>query len=216
MDNNQQYPVATYGTLKVGQGNHHMIAIGVAQTRKGTLPGYELRATPGFPFVRALPEGQTGAVTVDVFDITPDRYPHVMRTLDMLEGYREDYESNHYVRQLLPIVFADGAMIMAWVYTGDNVGDHTSHYARQYGTTRAGDGYPLIEDGDWTPEKGRAAWKVKAAMPTVYDENADLYDEDEDDENLDNDERTTDARLAHDEHLETSGRRLALDLDDDL
>lgn len=200
----KQYPFATYGTLKTGMGNHRVIAIAVTRSRMGTLTGYEMRVVGNgsFPFIRALP-GDEGTVTVEVFDLDPERYPYIMRNLDMLEGYVEERDDNHYNRELLEITLDDGAKIMAWVYTGDHVGPKESHYSRQVrGNKRAGDLYPVIADGVWTPDAAHLAWKAHMALPNAYQAFDDLYDAD--DEGDEDDLTDEQAALVDDEAQEAA------------
>ena len=85
--------VAVYGTLRLGQGNHHVLSdnnaiyLGAFQSP----PEYTMYTMGGFP---ALVERGTTSIYMEVFKVDDKG----LKQVDSLEGYREDSETRHYNR----------------------------------------------------------------------------------------------------------------------
>ena len=114
--------VAVYGTLRLGQGNHHVMEVSNGEYLGTTrLPG-TIRAGQwsGFPYLTLEHPGEKGEFTAEVFRIPDGNLTH----LDRLEGYPSFYN-----RSVVSTKFGD-----AWIYHIED--EHT--YA-----------IPAIEGGDW-------------------------------------------------------------------
>ena len=114
--------VFVYGTLRVGESNHHLlcdahgVAYRVATTR--TAPRYTLLDLGRYP---ALVEGGSTAVVGELYRVAPA----ALAALDLLEGHPDLYERR-------PVWLADGASAEAYLLPGG----------------RAAGGIPL-PGGDW-------------------------------------------------------------------
>ena len=95
--------IAVYGTLRVGERNHHYAANAISNrpcTFKGTL--YDT----GWGFPAFVPQGKT-KVTAELVEVTMSDWADI----DHLEGYPRLYD-----RKLIPVTLPDGTTAEAWVY----------------------------------------------------------------------------------------------------
>ena len=105
----RKHIIFVYGTLRRGQGNHHLLNtskfIGVAKTKNE----YALYAS-GVPFL-----SRTSAVSQVVGEVYSVDQVTLMR-LDQLEGHPDFYK-----REIVEVVMQDGTELKAWVYFHDTV-----------------------------------------------------------------------------------------------
>lgn len=95
--------IAVYGTLRVGERNHHYAANAITNrpaTLKGTL--YDT----GYGFPAFAPEGDT-VVVAEVIEVTLADWAGI----DHLEGYPKLYD-----HKFITATLADDTPIEAWVY----------------------------------------------------------------------------------------------------
>ena len=127
--NDGMHMVYVYGTLRKGQGNHHLLDrskfLGMAKTKKK----YALYGS-GVPFL-----SRTGAISHVIGEVYAVDDATLSR-LDELEGHPDAYK-----REQAEVVLEDGTDLIAWIYFHDLV---------------RGD---LIESGDFlhrTPSRRRS------------------------------------------------------------
>ncbi len=108
--------IAVYGTLRVGRGNNGLMS-GMKHIGQGlTVEKYEMTAS-GIPFLNK--KKPTSRITVDVFEVTDERLPHI----DALEGYDpNNHEKSWYKREPVEVEFNDGKKITAEIYFNDDIG----------------------------------------------------------------------------------------------
>ncbi|MGM7700339.1 gamma-glutamylcyclotransferase family protein [Pseudalkalibacillus sp. Hm43] len=104
--------VFVYGTLRKGASNHHVLngARCVAENAwiKGTLYDTGL----GYPALSLSPHGKVHGEIFEVDDIG-------LQTLDQLEGFVADRESNLYERMVQKVTTRDG-LLDTYIYTVDH------------------------------------------------------------------------------------------------
>jgi gamma-glutamylcyclotransferase (GGCT)/AIG2-like uncharacterized protein YtfP len=100
------YPVAVYGTLKQGHGNHERHLCDSYYVGSGVTEDKLPLVISGLPFLYKEP-GTGYQVEVEVYQVTAS----VLRGLDGLEGH-----PNWYRRELTTILLDSGGSIEAWVY----------------------------------------------------------------------------------------------------
>lgn len=129
-------PVAVYGTLRTGQGNHARLLANnpaVLSMVVGTIEGYELHGLGGrggLPIVIPKPDS---LITVEVVLIDDSREGDLLRDdLDRLESFKpyDPSGSGIYDRVLAQAVI-DGSAVECWLYAAGeavdqaSLGDHT-------------------------------------------------------------------------------------------
>lgn len=143
----QPHPVFVYGTLRPGQGNHHLLTQAKKSEAPAALDGVAIYgAHRGFPY--AAEHDDPEAFTLgEVVWLSGDRAGRAARqNLDYLEGFDSDApSSSHYERVLRPVTYmdADGEpqMTDAWVYL-----------ARGPYRTQLSEAERIL-DGDWVAAK---------------------------------------------------------------
>jgi gamma-glutamylcyclotransferase (GGCT)/AIG2-like uncharacterized protein YtfP len=136
-----QLPFFVYGTLRRGQGNHHVIEADLEGARDARLAGHVLYGH-GLPYIAAC--GDPGsAVAGDLLLVAPARYERALRALDRLEGY-DPPRYALYVRTRVRAAFRDGTdgawqECDAWAYLG---GDSFRYDPRL-----------VIASGDWAARR---------------------------------------------------------------
>ncbi len=129
-----QLPIAVYGTLRVGYGNHRYMAGRTAEIATGVVEGYQL-VVDGLPYAR---QSTTGHLVVELMWPLPHIYDDVLADLDRLEGYRPEADSNHYSRTKVTVITADGQDVEAWLY---EAGEWAHRRLRSYPTVVASGDY---------------------------------------------------------------------------
>lgn len=112
-----RHPVAVYGTLRPGFGNDRLWhgQADCAADLVAYVDGYKLTTFgPGGGFPYASPEPDS-RITVNLVFPFLERYEHVLREMDYLEGAYED-GSGHYDRIAVTAYTAEGQSITAWLY----------------------------------------------------------------------------------------------------
>ncbi len=116
------YPVFVYGTLRPGQGNHHMMEDAVADTFEGKVTGVGIYgAHQGFPYASEH-EDPSAYVIGNVINLTDDQEGWKARqSMDHLEGFSKDHpSSSHYERILKEVEIVTPAggreTVKAWIY----------------------------------------------------------------------------------------------------
>ncbi len=125
-----QLPIAVYGTLRVGYGNHRYMAGRTVDIAAGVVEGYQL-VIDGLPYAR---QSTTGHLVVELMWPLPHIYDEVLADLDRLEGYRPDAEHNHYTRTQVTVTTTDGQDVEAWLY---EAGEWAHRRIRSYSTVVA-------------------------------------------------------------------------------
>lgn len=85
--------VAVYGSLRKGFGNHGRLLGAPLVGQTTTTQPYSMYSLGGFPMVQLEGE-KISPITVEIYDCNAEQ----LRSLDMLEGYRADSQSNFYNR----------------------------------------------------------------------------------------------------------------------
>ena len=116
--------VFVYGTLLVGEGNHHVAEPFLQRVREGTVRG-QLYNVVSYPALVLDDQGQQ--IVGEWFSVTEEG----LRRMDWLEGYSESSCHNHYERVW---VNDDTKQIEGFVYI------YTKEKAR---------GLELIKSGSW-------------------------------------------------------------------
>lgn len=127
--------VFVYGTLRSGQGNHHLLADAASIIRPAIATGLQLKVPShgGFPYAVPHPEARTVG---EIVTIPATQAEQALERLDRLEGYDADRpHQSHYLRVARTVQVA-GTTEQAWVYIA---GPHTRP-----------DELQPIPSGDWT------------------------------------------------------------------
>ena len=105
-------PIFTYGTLKKGFSNHRILDGKYDNMEKGVTKGV-LYNVACFP---ALIHGEE-AVKGEIFYISDESYNQVVRSMDWLEGYDQDYlKDSMYIREIVEVEKEDGNKIECYTY----------------------------------------------------------------------------------------------------
>jgi gamma-glutamylcyclotransferase (GGCT)/AIG2-like uncharacterized protein YtfP len=144
----QRLPVFTYGTLREGQHNAHLMDGAIYSRSTGRIDGVAIYGPGrGFPYAAESPDGE-GYTMGDLVALTSDRSGDWSReSLDGLEGFSSDqYSDSHYRRVTRDVSYtdADGTpqTTKAWVYLAG------SRAKRTLGEDER------IHDGDWVTARG--------------------------------------------------------------
>lgn len=116
--------VAVYGTLRKGFGNYNYHLNNNESKYIGsydTEPIYTMYSLGGFPGIK---EEGTASIKMEVFAVTPK----VFSKLDILEGYSEGRDNNHYERKVIETPYGKA---YTYIY---------NHSIK---------GRQIIESGDW-------------------------------------------------------------------
>ncbi len=110
----ERLPLAVYGTLRTGFGNHALLAGRIDRKAPGVVDGYEL-AVDRIPFARRAPGSR---LVVEVMWPTASHYDRVLADVDHLEGYSSEGEhrDNLYVRISVAVTTDQGYNVGAWLY----------------------------------------------------------------------------------------------------
>lgn len=146
----QRLPVFVYGTLREGQHNRGRFGNAVETSERGSVTGVAIYGADwGFPYARE--HDDPASVTVgDLVEVSDDgNGDYARHSLDMLEGFNNDWpEQSHYRRVVreVQVVGADGQerTVKAWTYlAGDYAAGRLTERER-------------IADGDWVGAKQAA------------------------------------------------------------
>lgn len=128
--------VFTYGTLREGQPNAHLLDGYTDSAVAAVAPGLALYTHPDGCFPYAVPV-RGHSIVGTLYALAPHTVPLALARLDCLEGHHPNSpETSHYVRTL-HTVQTSSALVTAWVYLA-------GHRAAATLTQQH-----LISDGDW-------------------------------------------------------------------
>ena len=110
----ERLPLAVYGTLRQGFGNHHLLTGRIQQIVPGYVAGYEL-VVDRIPY--ALPNPDATLVAEVVWPI-PALYDQVLADIDYLEGYDPHRHPQHnlYTRVPATATTPKHGEIRTWLY----------------------------------------------------------------------------------------------------
>lgn len=130
--------VFVYGTLRMGEPWHNLLAPYTTAVQPATLHGAELYwASDWYP---GLVKG-TGTVTGELAELDPLQMDAVLEVLDEFENYHGPGDpANQYEREVITVKTNDGARRDAWVYV----------WLRKTEDSRR------IPEGDWAAVRPRA------------------------------------------------------------
>jgi gamma-glutamylcyclotransferase (GGCT)/AIG2-like uncharacterized protein YtfP len=113
-------PLAVYGTLRSGFGNHGLLAGRIHRAAAGLVSGYEL-VVDRIPYARRRPGGR---LVVEAVWPTPAMYDRVLSDVDHLEGYdpHGDPADNLYQRVAVTVTVGPGDNVRAWLYEMGSLG----------------------------------------------------------------------------------------------
>ena len=129
----ERLPIAVYGTLRVGHGNHRLVAGRTSDIVSGVVHSHEL-VVDGLPFARP---STVGGLLVEVVWPVSELYDDVLAELDRLEGFRPDHGDSFYVRREV-LVSTEQGDVRAWLY---EAGERARRSLRLH---------PRVESGDYT------------------------------------------------------------------
>lgn len=146
----QRLPVFVYGTLREGQGNRGRFGPAIESSERGSVSGVAIYGADwGFPYARE--HDDPSSVTVgDLVEVSANfDGDHARNSLDMLEGFNNNWpEQSHYRRVVrdVQVTGEDGQArtVRAWTYL-----------AGDYAAGRLTEG-ERIADGDWVSAKQQA------------------------------------------------------------
>lgn len=103
--------VFVYGTLQSGEHNNHLLNQ-EKFVSKATTEGTFILRDAGFPYAHPSDGREAFPVCGEVFTCSPES----LANLDILEGYEEGREYNHYERVAIMAKLDDGATIPCYMY----------------------------------------------------------------------------------------------------
>ncbi len=109
-DSTRKHRVFVYGTLKRGNGNHHLLAHSEFIGKATTAPEFRLLSAFRNVFPYLVPGEKS--IIGEVFEVDEA----TLRNLDRLEGYRPGQTNNHYNRETITVNVGGEAMDVL-VYT---------------------------------------------------------------------------------------------------
>ena len=116
------HKVAVYGTLKMGKGNHRLLANSEYVGAGVTVNKYGMQ-NHGIPYV--FEYVTRDQISVEVYDV-PDEQDRL--ALDNLESHPD-----HYERKLIDVELLDGSTVTCWLYFGNHLyHDTTMRYISTY------------------------------------------------------------------------------------
>lgn len=110
MTDNDSVFVFVYGTLRLGQSNHHRIANWVMEQKNATIQGGMYHLPYGYPAV-VLGNGTVHGELVAFSDTDA-----ALQAMDYLEGYAGPGLDNYYDRVPVTAVTEDGEQVRCFVY----------------------------------------------------------------------------------------------------
>ena len=108
----ERIPLAVYGTLRQGFGNHHLLVGRIQHIVPGSVAGYEL-VVDRIPY--ALPNPGATLVAEIVWPI-PALYDQILADVDYLEGYNPHTRHNLYTRVAVTATTHQQREVEAWLY----------------------------------------------------------------------------------------------------
>ena len=116
----ERLPLAVYGTLRSGFGNHDLLAGRLQRVAPGLVEGYEL-VIDRIPFARPAPNAK---LIVEIVWPTPALYDQVLADVDHLESYNPHRQpsDNLYTRVAVTATTHHDENVPAWLY---EAGPHT-------------------------------------------------------------------------------------------
>ena len=110
----ERLPLAVYGTLRRGFGNHDLLAGRVRQVIPGFVAGYEL-VVDRIPYARPNPDAR---LAVEIVWPVPAIYDRVLADVDHLEGYNPHNHPRHnlYTRVAVTAATHQQDEVEAWLY----------------------------------------------------------------------------------------------------
>lgn len=110
----QKHRVFVYGTLKRGNGNHHLLSRSEFIGKATTAPEFRLLSAFRNVFPYLVPGDKS--IIGEVFEVDDE----TLRHLDQLEGYRPGAKNNHYNRVTIPVNVGGEAMdVLVYVLNVD-------------------------------------------------------------------------------------------------
>ncbi len=110
----KQLPLAVYGTLLRGFGNHDLLAGRVRHVTPGFVAGYEL-VVDRIPYARPNPDA---TLVVEIAWPLPALYDQILADVDYLEGYNPHGHAPHnlYTRVAVTATTHQQREVEAWLY----------------------------------------------------------------------------------------------------
>ena len=110
----ERRPIAVYGTLRRGFGNHDLLAGRIRQLFPGCVVGYEL-VVDRIPYARPKPDAR---LVVEIAWPLPALYDQVLADVDYLEGYNPHNHPrrNLYTRVKVTATTNQQDEVEAWLY----------------------------------------------------------------------------------------------------
>ena len=110
----EQLPLAVYGTLRRGFGNHHLLGGRIQQIVPGSVAGYEL-VVDRIPYARPNPDAR---LVVEIVWPLPALYDQILADVDYLEGYNPHAHARHnlYTRVAVTATTHQQREVEAWLY----------------------------------------------------------------------------------------------------
>lgn len=134
-------PFFVYGTLKVGEGNHQLVARNVTSIQEARVHRARIFDGGAFPYTYIeLSYADQDVVYGELIWVLPESFSSVLATLDTLEGHPNFYK--RHIITAYPLV-DDTKGLRAYIYLGPNNGLASS------------DAY--IRDGRWVSKMKRLA-----------------------------------------------------------
>lgn len=127
----KKLPIFVYGTLRNGFGNYERLLKGNTIAEHAAITTGSMFSVYGGGFPALLTEPKSNEpIKGELMFIKDELYDEVIRSLDWLEGYHEEYEhESMYLRKAVKICDeSKGEMIESWVYywnrNGSGLGEH--------------------------------------------------------------------------------------------
>lgn len=107
-------PIFVFGTLRLGESNHHYLAGAYRRVLPAILPGFRRGVAPhGFP--AAIPD-HAASVDGELYFLDPDRYAETLAACDALEDLPPgELVGEFYRRAAVQVETAEGTC-QAWAY----------------------------------------------------------------------------------------------------
>ena len=110
----EQLPLAVYGTLRQGFGNHDLLAGRIRHVTPGLVAGYEL-VVDRIPYARPNVDAR---LVVEIVWPLPALYDQILADVDYLEGYNPHTHAWHnlYTRVAVTATTHQQREVEAWLY----------------------------------------------------------------------------------------------------